>query len=240
MKKNYPVLIGAILIAVLVFWFRNNKAETAEIQGSVNLVDAVAFSELANDKEAFLLDVHIPEQAHIPGTDAIIAYNQISENQNQLPEDKDTPILVYCRSGSMSAQAAKDIVELGYSQVYDLEGGINAYREANAEVTITPENQNLGEVIFGDVPTTSFTLTNFTPAPLTITRVSTSCGCTKAGVEKEKLDAYESTQVKVSFDPAVHKDDTDLGDLTRTIYIETDNPNFPKLESTITANVIRK
>ncbi len=238
MKKVYPILIGAILIAVLVFWYGNNKAETAEIQGSVTLVDAIVFSELANDKETFLLDVHIPEQSHIPGTDAIIAYNQISENQNQLPQDKDTPILVYCRSGSMSAQAAEEIVSLGYSQVYDLEGGINAYREANAEVTITPENQNLGEVIFGDVPTTSFTLTNFTPAPLTITRVSTSCGCTKAGVEKEELDAYESTQVKVSFDPAVHKDDTDLGDLTRTIYIETDNPNFPKLESTITANVI--
>ena len=85
-----------------------------------------------------------------------------------------------------------------------------------------------------------FILTNYTPLPLKITRVATSCGCTQAKVEKEELQAYESTPVNVFFDPAVHKDDTDLGDLTRTIYITTDNPNFPDLESTITAAVIRK
>ncbi len=72
-----------------------------------------------------------------------------------------------------------------------------------------------------------------------VTRVSTSCGCTSAEVEKNSLAPYESTKVKVSFDPAVHKDDTDLGKLTRTIYIETDNINYPSLEVTITANVIK-
>jgi len=76
--------------------------------------------------------------------------------------------------------------------------------------------------------------------PLKITRVSTSCGCTKASVEKEELGAYESTTVNVSFDPAVHKDDTDLGDLTRTIYIGTDNPNYQNLESKFTATVVKK
>jgi hypothetical protein len=54
------------------------------------------------------------------------------------------------------------------------------------------------------------------------------------------LGAYESTTVNVSFDPAVHKDDTDLGELTRTIYVETDNPNYSDLETIITANVIKK
>jgi len=70
-------------------------------------------------------------------------------------------------------------------------------------------------------------------------RISTSCGCTKASAEKEELGAYESTTINVSFDPAVHKNDTDLGELIRTIYIETDNANFPNLESTITATVIK-
>jgi hypothetical protein len=140
----------------------------------------------------------------------------------------------------MSKTASQEIADLGYTNVYDLEGGINAYREQNNEVVITPENQGFGTVVYGDVPTTTFTLTNFTPLPLKITRVSTSCGCTSANVEKEELGAYESTMISVSFDPAVHKDDTDLGELTRTIYIDTDNPNFPKLTSTITANVIKE
>jgi len=105
-------------------------------------------------------------------------------------------------------------------------------------VSLSPETKTLGTVVYGDVATTEFTLTNYTPLPLKVTRVSTSCGCTKASVEKEELAAYESTTVNVSFDPAVHKDDTDLGDLTRSIYIETDNPNFPNFESNITARVI--
>lgn len=114
------------------------------------------------------------------------------------------------------------------------------YKEHNNEVIITPDSQDLGTVIYGDVPTTTFTLTNFTPLPLKITRVSTSCGCTKAEVENEELGAYESTTINVSFDPAVHKDDTDLGELTRTIYVDTDNPNFPQLTSIITANVVKE
>lgn len=88
--------------------------------------------------------------------------------------------------------------------------------------------------------TTTFTLTNFTPLPLKISRVSTSCGCTSAEVDEKELGAYESTMVKVAFNPAVYGNATDLGELTRTIYIDTDNPNFPKLENTITANVIKK
>jgi hypothetical protein len=138
----------------------------------------------------------------------------------------------------MSAQAAKDFIDLGYTQVYDLDGGTNAYKEQKVSVSFWPETQSLGTVVYGDVATTSFTLTNYTPLPLKITRVSTSCGCTKASVEQEEISAFESTTVNISFDPAVHKDDTDLGDLTRTIFIETDNPNFPYLETTITANVI--
>jgi len=140
----------------------------------------------------------------------------------------------------MSKAASEEIAKLGFTNVYNLKGGIDAYKESNVEITITPSNQDLREVIYGEVAKTSFTLTNFTPLPVKIIRISTSCGCTKAEVEKKDLKAYESTEIKVSFDPAVHKDETDLGEVTRTIYINTDNPNFPQLTSTITANVIPK
>jgi rhodanese-related sulfurtransferase len=205
-----------------------------------NLVNSQEFARLAENEDAFVIDVHTPKQTHIPGTDAFIPYDQIQENLASLPEDKSAPILVYCRSGSMSARASREIAELGYTNVYDLDGGTNAYKEQQVSVQMWPDNQELGTVIYGDVANTSFTITNYAPLPLKITRVSTSCGCTKASVEQEELTAYESTVVNVAFDPAVHKDDTDLGELTRTIYIETDNPNYPDLESTITANVIKE
>lgn len=247
MSQNIIVIIVFIALGVGLFWITNRLsvqnsttvAVTSTKNDAVKLVSPQEFANLAKDKNAFVVDVHTPEQTHIPGTDAIIAYDQILENQSQLPKDKSAPILVYCRSGGMSAQASQEIAELGYTTVYDLEGGTNAYKEQQVSVQLWPEKQEMGTVVYGEVATTSFTLTNYTPLPLKITRVSTSCGCTKASVEKEDLGAYESTTVNVSFDPAVHKDDTDLGELTRTIYVETDNPNYSDLETTITATVIK-
>lgn len=245
MKKIIIALISVGLIAGLLlsknlFEQKSSPEENMQESSSVTLLTPQKFADKMTAPNAFVVDVHVPEQTHIPGTQAVIAYDQIQQNLDKLPTDKATPILVYCRSGSMSSQAARELTELGYTQVYDLEGGTNAYKESNVSVSLTPDTIPLGTVIYGDVATTTFTLTNYTPLPTKITRVSTSCGCTKASVEKEELGAYESTEVIVTFDPAVHKDDTDLGDLTRTIYISTDNPNFPDLESTITATVVKE
>ena len=246
---NQKVIIITIIIALglglflITNRFRVQKnttgSATSTKNNGVKLVSPQEFATLAKGKNTFIVDVHTPEQTHIPGTDAVIPFDQIQENIDKLPTDKSTPILVYCRSGSMSAKASAEINAMGYTTVYDLEGGTNVYKESNVSVSLAPDTQALGTVVYGDVATTTFTLTNYAPLPLKVTRVSTSCGCTKASVERETLGAYESTTVNVSFDPALHKDDTDLGDLTRTIYIETDNPNFPNLEGTITATVIK-
>ena len=246
MKKGLIIIVGTVLALLGLIWAVNRYfvqsvpvAPKLDKSNVVKLISPQKFAILAKDKNSYIIDVHTPEQTHIPGTDAFIPFDQIQENKEKLPIDKSTPILVYCRSGSMSAKAAAEINALGYTTVYDLAGGTSAYKESNVSVSITPDTKALGTVIYGEVATTTFTLTNYAPLPVKIMRVSTSCGCTKASAEKEELAAYESTIVHVSFDPAVHKDDTDLGDLTRTIYIETDNPNFPNLESTITATVVK-
>lgn len=241
MKKLLAVSILAAAITLPLIGGRvGAKQTTTPPKVQATLISTMDAKKMIGEKKVFLLDVHTPEQTHIPGTDAFVPYDQIEANLNRLPSDKNTPILVYCRSGSMSQIAGEKLKQLGYATVYDLEGGVNAYREINAEVTILPSSQNLGQVIYGDVAETEFILTNFTPAPLKITRVSTSCGCTKANADQKELKPYESTVIKVAFDPAVHKDDTDLGELTRTVYIETDNPNFPKLTAEIQAVVTKK
>ena len=247
MNQKIIIITTVTAVGLGLVWFisktsiQSNFTNNSLVKNSTaKLVSPQKFAELAKDKNAFILDVHTPEQTHIPNTTAFIPYNQIQQNIDKLPADKSTPILVYCRSGSMSEKASKEIADFGYTNVYDLEGGTNAYKESNVSVSLTPDTKALGTVVYGDVATTTFTLINYTPLPLKITRVSTSCGCTKASTDKELLEAYEATSINVSFDPAVHKDDTDLGDLTRTIYIETDNPNFPNLESKITATVIKK
>jgi rhodanese-related sulfurtransferase len=246
---NQKILIITVFIALGLtsIWIINKvavmtpeKLSITQESSVVKLISPQEFAVLAKDKNTFLIDVHTPEQTQIPGTDAFIPYDQILANKNKLPTDKSTPILIYCRSGGMSALASKEIAELGYTNVYDLDGGTDAFKEQQVSVQLWPNAQELGTVIYGDIATTTFTLTNYTPLPLKITRVSTSCGCTKATLDKEKLEAYESTTVNVTFDPAVHKDETDMGELSRIIYLETDNPNFTNLESKITATVIKK
>ena len=48
--------------------------------------------------------------------------------------DKNKPVYVYCLGGGRSAEAAKKMRESGYQKVYELNGGINAWKAANKDV----------------------------------------------------------------------------------------------------------
>lgn len=108
---------------------------------SAENIEVEELAEMMVEKDFYLLDVHIPEQTHIPGTDAFIPYDDISSYTVDLPEDKDAEILVYCRSGSMSAAASVELIEMGYTNVKNVLGGIQAYdnyKESNVE-TLSPD-----------------------------------------------------------------------------------------------------
>jgi rhodanese-related sulfurtransferase len=94
-----------------------------------NSITPAVFSEMLENKDFVLIDVHIPEQSHIAGTDKFIPFDEIENNLTKLPQNKNEKIVVYCRSGSMSRAAAYTLAEMGYSNVYDLAGGKNAYDE---------------------------------------------------------------------------------------------------------------
>ncbi|OIO18818.1 MAG: hypothetical protein AUJ23_02975 [Candidatus Magasanikbacteria bacterium CG1_02_32_51] len=70
-------------------------------------------------KDFTLIDVHIPEQFYIVGTDKFIPYNTIDQRLTDLPSDKNAKIILYCRSGSMSKIATQTLADLGYNNVYD-------------------------------------------------------------------------------------------------------------------------
>ena len=101
-------------------------------------IDEVA--KLTDDPDVTLINVHIPYAGEIPGTDAFIPFNRIQENQGKLPRDKPAKVVLYCRSGHMSKRASKVLTEMGYTNVYDVPGGMNAWRSAGYELSNQSQN----------------------------------------------------------------------------------------------------
>ncbi|MFP4323568.1 MAG: rhodanese-like domain-containing protein [Anaerolineales bacterium] len=86
-----------------------------------------------NADNHLLLDVRTPEEfnsGHIPGAENI-AVQELARRLNEVPADQ--PIIIYCRSGNRSAQAAQILYSAGYGDVYDM-GGIIDWQAAGLPV----------------------------------------------------------------------------------------------------------
>lgn len=66
------------------------------------------------------------QEAHIPKA-ILISKDEIKEKIQTVVASLDTPIYLHCRSGVRSMQAAQTLLELGYTNVYSVEGGIIAW-----------------------------------------------------------------------------------------------------------------
>jgi rhodanese-related sulfurtransferase len=98
--------------------------------GSYVNVTPAELRTMLESKDFPLVNVHIPYEREIDGTDLFIPYDQIAERLDELPQERDAKIVLYCRSGNMSATAADTLVGLGYTNVWNLDGGMIAWEQA--------------------------------------------------------------------------------------------------------------
>ncbi len=127
--------VALATLAVLLVGACSTGGTTAdEAEGPIRLLAPAAFAGYMDaNPDVDVINVHIPYEGHIDGTDQFVDFAQILDHDG-LPADLDDPVVVYCRSGSMSGQAAEELVAAGYTNVIDLDGGMNAWTASGRDL----------------------------------------------------------------------------------------------------------
>lgn len=125
-------LIGISLISLVACQSKAvEMGQEVSIEGGrYGVVSVQELQTMLEAKDFTMVNVHTPWQGDIPQTDLRLAYDQILENQEQLPAEKDSKILVYCLTSGMAKKAVQSLVSLGYTNIWMLDGGITAWQEA--------------------------------------------------------------------------------------------------------------
>lgn len=108
-----------IVFGIILFSF-------SSFSQKIENVDAKQFKQLIDSGEGIVLDVRSPEEfsrGHIPNSTSInIADREFATKVNLMKKDK--PIYVYCMSGGRSANAVRQMAQMGFTKLYNLQSGI--------------------------------------------------------------------------------------------------------------------
>jgi rhodanese-related sulfurtransferase len=132
----YPISLAALAFSVACLPARaeDTQAVINAMEGYMEFVDyggATIFPEQIPKedwKRFFVIDARDKDQfakEHIPGANNI-EWRQVLAQRNSIP--KDTPVLIYCNSGTLSAQAGFALRLAGYENVRILQGGFSDWK----------------------------------------------------------------------------------------------------------------
>lgn len=125
MKKYRPLLaLLTVLISIVC---------TAQLPKKSKTLAAVAFSERINNTfNAQIIDVRTPEEFNVSHIENAKNTNWLGNDFDTKVEelDKNKPVYVYCKSGNRSSKAIKKLEELGFTTIFELEGGFLQWEAA--------------------------------------------------------------------------------------------------------------
>jgi rhodanese-related sulfurtransferase len=129
---NHPLLVTALIgVGGLLLW----NIFSGMLSGVENLAPMAA-TQLVNHQEAVIVDVrendeyaegHILNAIHIP-------LGGLKGKLGQLEKYRERPLIAACRSGNRSAHACRLLKQNGFTQVYNLQGGMLAWQNASLPI----------------------------------------------------------------------------------------------------------
>jgi rhodanese-related sulfurtransferase len=130
--SNHPLLAAAALIALSAalgyeLWLRAQSLGALTPQEAIRLMNQGATVLDLRAAEAF-------SAGHIAGARHFDAA-QIPGAAEALKKYKERALIIYCDGGNTAAQAVRSLTQQGYTQVFNLRGGIAAWRAENLPLT---------------------------------------------------------------------------------------------------------
>ena len=125
-RKNFAAWVLLLLLTVSLAGCCSREEDTKNTVSYQQITAEEAKSMMVEQPDAMILDVREQDEydaGHIPGA-VLLSVGTINEETaaSVIPE-KDTVVLVYCRSGNRSKTASQALADLGYTQIYEF-GGI--------------------------------------------------------------------------------------------------------------------
>ncbi|MDD2776009.1 MAG: rhodanese-like domain-containing protein [Gallionella sp.] len=124
-SSNLFPLSMALISGAMLFW----SFFGSRIRG-IQVVDCQAALQLMNHKDAIILDVREASEfkaGHILNA-KLIPLGKLTERIGELEKYRDRPMIVVCRSGNRSSSACALLVKQGFTQAYNLTGGMMAWQ----------------------------------------------------------------------------------------------------------------
>ncbi|MCB8982685.1 MAG: rhodanese-like domain-containing protein [Ardenticatenaceae bacterium] len=145
MKHKYLWLLGVVLVLLLALAACGGSTDTAvsptapvaAADAELNLPDTIdpqTVAQVKDREDVVLFDVREQfeyDEGHIPGV-TLIPLGDLPNRLNEIPTDK--TVIMTCRSGNRSGQAADFLRQNGYTNVHNMEGGIVAWQQAGLPV----------------------------------------------------------------------------------------------------------
>ncbi len=92
-------------------------------------ISVAELQTMTKNKDFILINIQTPYAGNLPGTDIALPYDSIDKNLDKLPGGKTAKLVLYGLDARESGIASATMVKLGYTAIYNLVGGMDAWQK---------------------------------------------------------------------------------------------------------------